>query len=659
MPTGCRNLGGQPLQKEGTEGIQCIVSVLSSLDKDSPPWNFTQFQKETNDTERQKMIMSVFEPFMRAALQDPTILQALSQKREYLKKILGIAGDQGRPDEELPVNFLPIPYVTKESDFVEKVIIQESATQEDRAELWIRQGNLLAKKNKMPMPLAFSEASCCLSPIGSTNEFWERGQQTETLPAFSRRTGVPRPSRITRIEPTMVPSQISRPLPDPPESSYFQLFLKVCFDGEKKGQSHEFGLTHKCMWCYLQLPQEHELLTSDQAISAIESQGIEITKETFEDLLNETHRVNSFKSELITEIPGPLENWELLLKIEPEPMIGFRETINRTTLDLSKLPPDAKEVEVALALSEFSTLAEAAERGLKQRLPSSQHDVIDSIEKGGSGSIIRFLQTYVLVPLNQFNSRNSPGLKISSSWGLSWQHQLDVNKFLEEHRNYLTKFNKVVKTPWINAKIETLIAQIRPSLDLLEKLRPMQVPGGKQTYEYLMKFFLYAPLANFVDPGVMPLTMDAEAPSHVEPSALFPAKFINEMSQRFNHEGLKFTPQQIRDLIATRKEEEKANILRVMTKMSREEKDISKIQMKLGLGDWAVGGTKAIYAYDPEQYDKEKDQRAKAGIVDFSEFNPEVGVAANAANDQANQGDEAGYIDDGELGDINGFDDDN
>jgi hypothetical protein len=107
--------------------------------------------------------MSVFEPIMRASLQDPTVLYALAQKRDYRRKILGAAGGQGRPDEVLPENFAPIPYVMDAADFVEKVIIPEAASPQARAELWIRQGNFLAKKNKMPMPISFSETSCCLT----------------------------------------------------------------------------------------------------------------------------------------------------------------------------------------------------------------------------------------------------------------------------------------------------------------------------------------------------------------------------------------------------------------------------------------------------------------------------------------------------------------
>lgn len=664
MPTGCRNLGGQPLEAEGTNGIQCVISILSSFQKDTAPWSLTQFQKEPDDSLRQKAIMGVFEPFMRSALQDPTILQAISQKREYIRKVLGAAGGQGRPDEELPANFAPIPYVMKEEDFVEKIIIPEAAGPAERAELWMRQGNMLAKKNKMPMPLVFSEASCCLSPLDKADTFWDSSAAKDSLPPFSKKTGVPAPPKITRMEPVMKPSQISRPLPDPPENSYYQLFLKVCYDGEKKGHTHEFGLTHTCIWCDLKLPMDVGILNAEQGLVAIESQGIEVNKETFEDLLNETHRVNSFTSKLKTELPGPLDNWTALMSIEPEPVEGYRAVMAVTQTELTKLPPDAKEVEVALALSEFSTLAEELEQKLKTRLPSTQHELFDTLVKGGAGSVSRFLQSYVLVPLSQFSTRKGYSAKIPKAWGLSWQHELDVQAILNAHHGYIPKFNKVDVTPWLKAKIETLIVQTRSILQKLETLRPLQIPGGIQTYEYFLKFCLYSPIANFVDPNTLPIAQDTEAPgSHVEQQAMFPAKFISEMVNRFKEEGLSLTPEQIREMIAKRNEAEKANILRKMTDMPRAQKDIAKIQMKLGIGEWAVGGTKAIYAYDKERYDIERDQRAEAGIIDFPGVGPEGGAAPQGQMDGLGYfedgGDEAGYIDDAELGDINGFDDDN
>ena len=284
--------------------------------------------------------------------------------------------------------------------------------------------------------------------------------------------------------------------------------------------------------------------------------------------------------------------------------------------------------------------------------------------RGGAGSVIRFLQSYALIPLCQFIYRQVPQTKVPKSWNLSWQHQKDVDAILLAHRSYMIKFNKIDVTPWLKAKVETLILQTRSILQKLESLRPLQIPGGIQTYEYFLKFCLYSPLANFVDPNTLPIAKDAEAPSsQVEQQAMFPAKFISDMVNRFNEESLKLTPEQIRELIAKRNEAEKANILKKMTDMPRAQKDIAKIQMKLGIGEWAVGGTKAIYAYDKDRYDIERDQRAQAGIIDFPGMGPEGAAAPEGQMDGLGyfqeQGDEAGYIDDGELGEINGFDDDN
>jgi hypothetical protein len=225
----------------------------------------------------------------------------------------------------------------------------------------------------------------------------------------------------------------------------------------------------------------------------------------------------------------------------------------------------------------------------------------------------------------------------------------------------LAKFNKAVITPWLQAKAETFLLQARAIINKLEILRPMQIPGGRQTYDFFLKFCLYAPLANFVDPNVLPISSAESPESQVEQQALFPAKFVADMLVRFKDEGLRYTPEQIRELIAKRNEMEKANIIRKMNDMSRAGKDIEKIKMRLGLGDWAVGGTKAVYAYDADRYDIEREQRAQAGIIDFPGQGPEggepgAGRKADGLGYYNTGGDEGGYIGDEDLTAIMGFD---
>jgi hypothetical protein len=43
---------------------------------------------------------------------------------------------------------------------------------------------------------------------------------------------------------------------------------------------------------------------------------------------------------------------------------------------------------------------------------------------------------------------------------------------------------------------------------------------------------------------------------------------------------------------------------------------------RLGMGRWAVGGTAAIRVYDKDQYEREKTERAQAGILDFPGAGP-------------------------------------
>jgi hypothetical protein len=661
MPSGCRNLGGQPLETDGQQGIQCIITVIAALNKDSAPWNLTQFQKITDPGERQKVVMGIFEPILQSSLQDPTILQALNQKREYRKKILGAAAGEGLPDEKVPENFLPIPYQQGAEEFVEKVIVPEAASMGDRVELWVRQGNTIAKQNKMPMPIVFSETSCCLSPLDEVDEFWRKPEIQQSLPRFNPRTGVPPPPKITKAEPIMKPAQLVRPLPDAPEESYYQLFLKVCAssddDDKHKGYSHEFGLTHKCIWCGLQLPAEPELLTPEVGRSEVEKQGIDVSKESFEDLLNATHKANSFKTKFSLEVPGPLQTWNSLKTMNPPPVEGWREMLAKTDLALSKLAPDAEEVEVALALTDFSTLALETENNCKIRLPKNQHGMLDSIVNEGAESIVRFLQSYLIVPIRRFMAKMSPtGFMVPKSWDLESFHRQDVQSILAAHNDYLIKFQRIQISRWLKSKLQAAVDQTREIIKFLQKIRPVQIPGGKQTYDFFLKFCLFAPLANFVDPNILPALLEegVEVPaSQVEEQALFPARFISDMIKRFFDEGFRFTPEQIRELIAKRSEMEKDNIIKKINAKDRSGRDIEKMMMKFGIGEYAVGGTSAIWGYNKEQIRKEREQRAEMGLA------PEAEAKADGLGYYGDQEAGEGYIGDGELGEINGFDDDN
>jgi hypothetical protein len=49
--------------------------------------------------------------------------------------------------------------------------------------------------------------------------------------------------------------------------------------------------------------------------------------------------------------------------------------------------------------------------------------------------------------------------------------------------------------------------------------------------------------------------------------------------------------------------------------MTREQRQITKIKKKLGIGEFAIGGTKAIREYDPTMYRQWAEERDHATLV--------------------------------------------
>jgi hypothetical protein len=91
---------------------------------------------------------------------------------------------------------------------------------------------------------------------------------------------------------------------------------------------------------------------------------------------------------------------------------------------------------------------------------------------------------------------------------------------------------------------------------------------------------------------------------------------ISELIIRYDSESFKLTEDEIRLAIAKRNEQEKKLFINKLDSMTPEEKRSELLNKRLGLGDWARGGSKGIYAFDPEQYDFERNQRIQMGIFD-------------------------------------------
>ena len=80
------------------------------------------------------------------------------------------------------------------------------------------------------------------------------------------------------------------------------------------------------------------------------------------------------------------------------------------------------------------------------------------------------------------------------------------------------------------------------------------------------------------------------------------------------------------------KTKEKEQIVKRLGDLTIEEREIEDIMKNSSLGDWSLGRTKAIFEYDNEQYDKERNklehdallELRSGGLDDVSEFTGEV-----------------------------------
>ena len=95
---------------------------------------------------------------------------------------------------------------------------------------------------------------------------------------------------------------------------------------------------------------------------------------------------------------------------------------------------------------------------------------------------------------------------------------------------------------------------------------------------------------------------------------------------------LNITPEEVTKNVLKSKEKEKAKITATFRDLADEERKVENIMKNHSLGDWGIGQTRAIYEYDENQYDKEREEleqqaimELKSGVRDeVTEFSSEI-----------------------------------
>jgi hypothetical protein len=294
--------------------------------------------------------------------------------------------------------------------------------------------------------------------------------------------------------------------------------------------------------------------------------------------------------------------------------------MQQTTLSILQLAPDAERDDVLLATGLLSEVSRESEDVLKRYKKLEKYlTILNEISNLSWMNFFQVLQNYFITPFQRIISgfsTESLFIPIELEKALSQIHTTkDLQPILNSEVDILLKTENMIKLPkydWARDKIREFVKQLSILLPFKNKIRPILVPGKENTLKYIQKALLFGPLATLLSRDNAS-AIDAIANDGI----VFILQMLMFTMNKYYKERLSFDDKKIKDLIAIRDEKERVNVVEQFNKLTDEERAIELMNKSLGIGKWAVGGTKLIYAYDKDYYDKEREKRLMAGITDF------------------------------------------
>jgi hypothetical protein len=639
----CTNpgFGGFPLDTDSTntQGLEYMACAVESIKRNDSFWKDTKFHSNPalTSTQKQAGILSYIKDTLSKVIGDDIIQAGLAEKRKYLEKEAAEAAGISGPRDEIPATFLPEQTVVTPEEAAKDAITPEvlenmgNKGKMGLVKLWIRQAHLLAKKTAaLTRGSPLSETTCCLASIEGPGNFW---RSISDLPDIGKRTLVPNQqgqALVTEFEPREAGGDVA----EPDRELYYRLFLKCCFQGDKIGYPHEPNLLNVCINCGFDFQTNPSVMDTDtEGKAALASQNVVTDTEEFTKLLDTIHIVNNVQPVKIMELESVREIMNELGDIDPSPIPGWSEVIQATTESFLSLPADADKGDIAAAAGPISEATSGSETIIRDRFVDPNYQAtLEEIVKLSWSNFFQVIQSYFITPyeriLTQFDE-NSLFIPIELRKALSEDHvSKDLFPILAGEVQVVKAKRDDIKKPsyqLARAKLKYFLDQMSALLSFKEKIRPIVVPGREMSLVYIQRAMFYGPLASLVNAGEMPPGAEIVSPTRAlgDPSMRFVSELVAISLVKYKRERLSYNDQELKELIAIRNEKERVNVIAEFDKLTDEERAVELINKKLGIGKWAVGGTKLIYAYDKDYFDLERQKREAAGIIDFPGLGPD------------------------------------
>jgi len=248
---------------------------------------------------------------------------------------------------------------------------------------------------------------------------------------------------------------------------------------------------------------------------------------------------------------------------------------------------------------------------------------------------IDIITTYPNIILNKVNKKHN----IPKHWKLSQRHINDVNKIIERDYEYFTKYYGDKKIAAVmryvlehNKDILMVVNAIPFYSKIISDESKNSIFNGNMLknigyYMFLSSIMLY------IDAFNSELTIEEEKAEDnqddsVDHSILKGRKEeLEKITCNLISNYLKITESYKKILNITSKdviknvlkskEKEKAKITVRLRDLADEERKVENIMKNHSLGDWSVGQTRAIFEYDENQYDKEREELEKTALMEM------------------------------------------
>ena len=665
---GCRaTFSGYPRGKKEDDGaLEYLSCAVASITKDKAPWNMTGWLRIGQDKKRQVEVQKYLTQVMERVMEDATVQQLYVKKERYTIDILGKGSDE-KSQEKIPDGFLPTPYVPG-------VEVTEGAEKPNaRVYSWIRKAHDLAKTHtQLVQGSPYSETTCCFTEIEHPGRFWvEQGFQE-----IMGKREPPVGSRGSRLVVHYVVRRAAQIKLESPKELFSRVFLNVCFRGSRKGLPHEPGFTGKCPWCEFQFPEDPpdpplenmkpekyaatiRAAISDAREQALVDQEVKINDESFADVLDASHLRYQIPAFRLSAGLDQLTFFRQLRDLRPAPYENWVPTLQESLAEVEKVMRE-KNADLAAQAAAWTPLVDRIrghEAALKARIGEKTVEILKRLCGLSPIEVRSQLTTYFIVPFRRILTGFSTSrvTQVLSDYDLAKDHKEDIKKLLVSHVRIQQDFADAFEGDLLRARAEELCERLSAIVAILYKLRFDIVRiGGEKVIEFIVRGMVFGAFAEYADLNRVPISVGAGAGSSSEASVGGVRKSLEVISRcaaRYEDEARKYSEVELREALTRRAEKEKLDFIARFDKLNKEERQLEKMKKQLGIGEWARG--KNIHKYSEEQYEWEKEERARAGIIDFPNDGPAgpagpAGRVVDAFGFEVGGGGGGGGIPDGE-----------